>query len=380
MARRRRPAGVPTPVVTDEPSYNGQRHRLNPRHTSVAGTWDEHSVTDALRDWTRETGIPPRSLDFCPSTERSLGQRDAEPSRWEKEHPRWPGSTTVYRYFESWSAALLAAGLPAPEPVASRRDLPDRVRSAKRLQAAGLTVSQIAVEIEVTAATASRYLRAHECPTCADGVIVGGGKRCASCAVRASNPRRWTAAELVAAVKAWDAEHGQPPRTRDWIPSGNPDNPSLWTRELPRWPPASAGRIVFGSWAALLTAAGFDVYNPSWTHEEVLASIRAWNDAHGRPPAKHHWDTTDGTHPSSATVRRMFGTFVAAVQAAGLQSARNSWTQERILVAVNQWTTAHGSPPRATDWTSSTDEHPCSATVYNRFGTWTAAITAARGL
>jgi hypothetical protein len=34
-----------------------------------------------------------------------------EESKWEREHPRWPGNTTVYRYFDSWAAALEAAGI-----------------------------------------------------------------------------------------------------------------------------------------------------------------------------------------------------------------------------------------------------------------------------
>ncbi len=38
-------------------------------------------------------------------------------SKWEREHPRWPGNTTVNRYFDSWASALEAAGL---EPVGRR--------------------------------------------------------------------------------------------------------------------------------------------------------------------------------------------------------------------------------------------------------------------
>jgi|GEM_PF-6638271 hypothetical protein len=33
---------------------------------------------------------------------------DAE-RKWEREHPRWPGNTTVYRYLDSWASALEAA-------------------------------------------------------------------------------------------------------------------------------------------------------------------------------------------------------------------------------------------------------------------------------
>lgn len=65
-----------------------------------------------MRSWARETGTPPRSWEWCPSAARSAGLMGETDSKWEREHPRWPGNTTVYRYFDSWASALEAAGLP----------------------------------------------------------------------------------------------------------------------------------------------------------------------------------------------------------------------------------------------------------------------------
>lgn len=48
---------------------------------------------------------------------RSAGLMSEAESKWEREHPRWPGNTTVNRYFDSWASALEAAGL---EPVGRR--------------------------------------------------------------------------------------------------------------------------------------------------------------------------------------------------------------------------------------------------------------------
>ncbi|MTD47341.1 hypothetical protein GKE82_24350 [Conexibacter sp. W3-3-2] len=351
---------------------------MHDRHTGARGTWNAQSVLEALRDWARETGAPPRSIDFCPSTQRSLGRGGPEKTLWEREHPRWPSSTTVYRFYDSWPEALAQAGLSAAAPVAARRDLPARVAAARRLAHAGLTMEQIGEEIGVSAQTASRYLRAHPCPGCEAGVIVGDGDRCTRCAVRAANPRRWTKAELVALVKEWAAEHdGQPPRTQDWMPSADPDRPSRWTLELPRWPPASAGRIVFGSWANLLLAAGFPIYNASWTREQVLDALRAWAQEHGKAPPKQAWDTTDGSHPSSATVRRMFGSFTEAVRQAGLDPGRELWTPERITAAIVAFTEQHGRPPTPAEWHESSPDHPCRSTVRNRFGSWAAALASA---
>lgn len=127
-----------------------------------------------------------------------------------------------------------------------------------------------------------------------------------------------------------------------------------------------------------MLAAGFEVYNPAWTRDEVLEVMRAWEREHGRWPTKQGWETTDGTHPSSATVRRMFGgSFTAAIREAGGQPAKVAWSDESILQTIGAWTTEHGRPPRPAEWMRSTPEHPCSATVKKRFGTWAAALDAA---
>jgi hypothetical protein len=73
---------------------------------------------------------------------------DAE-SKWEHEHPRWPGNTTVYRYFPSWTTALESAGL---QPfVRHEHDLPlaERIARAQAMLAAGASVSEIMEEIGV---------------------------------------------------------------------------------------------------------------------------------------------------------------------------------------------------------------------------------------
>ncbi len=58
-----------------------------------------------MRAWARETGVAPRSWEWCPGAARSAGLMSEAESKWEREHPRWPGNTTVYRYFDSLSRA-----------------------------------------------------------------------------------------------------------------------------------------------------------------------------------------------------------------------------------------------------------------------------------
>lgn len=53
------------------------------------------------------------------------------------------------------------------------------------------------------------------------------------------------------------------------------------------------------------------------------------------------------------------------------------WTPEAIVCAIQEWADIHGEPPRATDWHSQDETHPWFSTVLWRFGTWNAAIEAA---
>jgi hypothetical protein len=109
-----------------------------------------------------------------------------EESKWEREHPRWPGNTTVYRYFDSWAAALEAARI-KPVCRAGPETLVERVEAARRMHAAGESNRAIADTLGVRPETVSRYLKAHLCRECA-GPVVGEAKLCHVCAARNGNP------------------------------------------------------------------------------------------------------------------------------------------------------------------------------------------------
>src|SRR3954452_23140546 len=86
---------------------------------------------------------------------------------------------------------------------------------------------------------------------------------------RPERPRRlrrsggtWTSEQIVEAMRAWTDEVGTPPRTYDWAPAiarlGGfaTAGAEKWEREHPRWPPHALVRGPFGSWRAALSAAG----------------------------------------------------------------------------------------------------------------------------
>jgi hypothetical protein len=352
------------------------RRTTTRRHHTLPDTWSEERIVSAIREWTAEVGLPPLSYEWCPASARGAGLIGPEESRWEREHPRWPGNTTVYRYFESWPAALEAAGVEPLHPPRPEGTVADRVAAARRLERDGMSARAIADAIGVTPATARRYLNAHACRSCADPVV-GEARHCHACATRLANPRRWTHEEVIAAVKKWIDLEGRAPTTTDWRPVRH-DGASRWEEEFGEWPPASVGRIVFGGWGMMLEAAGVGANKPSWEPEAILAALRAYAEEYGDPPAKQELERPPPGFPSARTVRRHFGSFTAGLRAAGLEPRGRSWDTEEIIAAMRDFRREVDRWPRPTDWQSACEDWPSTGTVYNRFGTWASAIAAAR--
>jgi hypothetical protein len=80
-----------------------------------------------------ETGSPPRSWEWCPGAARSAGLMGKAESKWERQHPPWPGNTTVYRYFDSWAPALEAVELSPFAHHEYRLPLAERVAVAQTM-------------------------------------------------------------------------------------------------------------------------------------------------------------------------------------------------------------------------------------------------------
>lgn len=57
-----------------------------------------------------------------------------------------------------------------------------------------------------------------------------------------------------------------------------------------------------------------------WTRRQIISHIRAWVKEHGEPPDSDEWNAPRGRgFPSTASVRRHFGTFNEAIIAAGFE-------------------------------------------------------------
>jgi hypothetical protein len=141
---------------------------------------------------------------------------------------------------------------------------------------------------------------------------------------------RWTSETIAYAFELWHRRHLCSPTVDEWRRAG-PDHPSVTTV-----------RQVFGSWNAAVEAAGFRPRRPGesrraapvrlvqseasaavrWSRETTLAALHAWAETRGRSPSLEQWRRASAAHPSAATVRRLFGSWNAAVSAAGFEPRR----------------------------------------------------------
>lgn len=339
-------------------------------------TWSEQRILAALRAWIDEVGLPPRSYEWCPASARGAGLIGAQECKWEREHPRWPGNTTVYRYFSSWPAALEAAGIKPLWPPRPAGTVAERVAAARRLEEDGLSVRAIADAIGVKPDTVRRYLKAHPCRACAEPVV-GASKLCHVCATRGGNPQRWSREEVIAAVHRWADLEGRVPTSADWRPTRHGGSPR-WEAEFGDWPPASVGRIVFGGWNRLLEMAGVGANKPTWEPETILVALRAYEREFGRVPAKQELELPPTGYPSSRTVRRHFGSFTAGLRVAGLEPRGRNWTPAAIIASMREFRREVDRWPRPSDWQVACEDWPSTGTVYNHFGSWKTALVAAK--
>lgn len=126
-----------------------------------------------------------------------------------------------------------------------------------------------------------------------------------------------------------------------------------------------------------------------WTRERIVEAFLAETERLGRVPLSSEWCTSGESHPTRDTVRRTFGSWRAALEAAGV--APHVWDQDDIIDRMLEWHETFGVPPSLRDWNPHLAElhgydeiarywwsmhphWPHSSTVGHRFGSWNNAI------
>jgi hypothetical protein len=185
----------------------------------------------------------------------------------------------------------------------------ERVATAVALRAAGESVARSPSSWACTLRTAHRYLAAGSCPGCGGPALCG--THCRDCAPR--NRPAATGEEIVAALRAWQAEHGAPRREPDWTSACR-----IWRDAWPRWPGTATVLRVFGSWNAALEAAGLPTHCYAWGREEALERLAGWARVHGRPPTIADARVDPGLPGPYDLPAALYGSWNAALRAAEL--------------------------------------------------------------
>lgn len=144
------------------------------------------------------------------------------------------------------------------------------------------------------------------------------------------------------------------------------------TRRKASAPAAVTLAIDRSSWARSAPPSSRQLNPPiRWARSEVIGTIQAFADQHGRPPLQSEWRSAHGEHATDRYAARLFGSWQKAVRAAGytpVLPARHRWSDEEVLDAIRAWHREHGSSPRSVDWKPASPGHPSSTLITTRFG------------
>lgn len=124
----------------------------------------------------------------------------------------------------------------------------------------------------------------------------------------------------------------------------------------------------------------------AWDRETIVYALELWHRRHLQTPTKAEWVAAGENHPSVDTVMRIFGSWNAAIRAAGFRPRKRGesrgrrprrWHDQAIVDAIQFWHDTHGRVPTKSDWGRATTSHPSPNTVVRVFGSWNAAIRSA---
>jgi cytosine/adenosine deaminase-related metal-dependent hydrolase len=131
----------------------------------------------------------------------------------------------------------------------------------------------------------------------------------------------------------------------------------------------------FGSWSAAVKAAGFTPRLPRWSDDELLDALRAFADEESRPPTAVEANARKG-FPSAQTFVEHFGSWNAALDTAGLTPRNRRRTDEELLADLRKFADEHGTVPSAAA-VREQENMATPPTYRNRFGSWNEALDAA---
>jgi hypothetical protein len=239
------------------------------------------------------------------------------------------------RYFGRWTAALAAAGL---TPLAVERlSATQVILRIQERQRAGRPLTNIHLHDPTLARESERHFGSWSKTLLAAGVSIT--IRC-----------RWSKQLVIERI------HARQQRCEDLS--------KTWTEDKLLF---TAATRHFGSWTDAMRAAGFEaIARERWNQRRVLERLQAWACRSGH---RNHY-TADSKLVAAAI--RFFGSYEAALKAAGLEISRRFWTESRVVEKIQDRYIA-GAPLAA----PALVERSLAVAAKRRFGSWPAAVEAA---
>lgn len=228
---------------------------------------------------------------------------------------------------------------------------PQLVAAANDLRGRGLTRRKIAAELGVSLSALHNALNdpdgskqrarrdgyAGVCVDCGTATQSDGtsqaSPRCPDCAAAASIV--WTAEKCVEAIQEFARRYGAPPTIADLAPAlarqagkrcgaekaARYEEKALRFERDGCWPWGHTLTAKFGSFQAALRAAGFEpnARQVRWSRDLIVALMHDWELEHGAPPTYNEWLRIDPEWPCVSVCAHHFGNWGNALEAAGYQ-------------------------------------------------------------
>lgn len=137
---------------------------------------------------------------------------------------------------------------------------------------------------------------------------------------------------------------------------------------------------IFGSWNNAIQEAGLIAYKHvkpgTWTESRIITALQLKAQELGHKPRLYDIDQ-DESMPASETIKRVFGSWSEALNQAGFESNKVGKTEDSELIRLLQEKASEigATPPQRV--VDQDPNMPCSSVYKRRFGSWNAAIKAA---
>lgn len=148
-------------------------------------------------------------------------------------------------------------------------------------------------------------------------------------------------------------------------------------KKTSKYPHCDTVRRLFNSWNNAIIASGFEVNKKiGYTKKDCINAIQDFYIKNQRAPKARDFNNIND-YPGHNTVRRLFGSWNAAIEEAGLSINRKSfYTKEECIKAIQNFYDENSRLPISTDFENNKN-YPSDSAVRNLFGSWNKGLSEA---